>query len=516
MVNTLLRRIHRPLENFLDVATRHYGGSAVLLSLTGFLLLYLSIVLNIAFVEFRGLLHAGIKIDNHIISTVAHVPDLEIKAKQVGYFAAPNWFLFGAVLLPAIIGICLWLRSTMEPTLRDLAHAGMARDSALEPISGDSLVERWRQDRRGAAFIPIVVFLAVFSYAGYDFITSVGPPIWGSILSASNPITGLPTGQLTIHDPVFEYDWSIACLFPGARVVGGCGANLAFDLLAYLIIPGFGVAFIFATIVEAILFIFFAVGSTPSAPATDRDGRPLPQKWELVAMPHEKSDDLCGFKAFEPFFSAILSAALVIMPSLIFVILQNSYLRDPTSSNVFAFIADDLDPTIKSVSSFAHDHDLSRLTTTLLTSSKGTTLVNPNTSLGLVVFLFVVIFALLATYAVLRRSAKAAKDLAYEEAPRLSAELNLPEQEFRNRLDRMRFWPLGWMSLNQTMSIVAFMSFAVYSYRLTLLPVVLGVLFLIIGVTKGLMPNKNSNIKAQALQSRASGRRRARPRHPPD
>lgn len=71
----------------------------------------------------------------------------------------------------------------------------------------------------------------------------------------------------------------------------------------------------------------------------------------------------------------------------------------------------------------------------------------------------------------LRKAAVSSCDVAEDHRAALAAELGASELEIHNRLNKMRFWPLGWMSQNTAIVMIIFMSFSLFSFRLAVLPI---------------------------------------------
>jgi hypothetical protein len=446
------------VEDLLDLASANIMRSWLFVFLAGSALALAAGVLHVGMPQFTGLLKPGLIIAGQAAAGEVQVKGLATGAKQVGFWYAPNWAFYCALILPFIIAFCLKIRAEMEPTLRRMAKHGLVRDAAFARVSEDAFIARWRRQRRIDAIFPMIVFLMVVVFAYWDYWTTVASPI----------LAGVPQSALHLDSPTYEYDWSVSCLFAGNDVVGGCGANLTFDALAYLLSPALGAGLVFAAMIDAALFIAFASGFT------------MGEDWRLTAYPDDADDALCGFKVFEPFFSALLAAALVILPSLILVIVQNNYLRDATSADVFAFLGADWDATVKALLDLLNDHKLSPFLAALTTSRSGPPLTNPDNAFSVFVFIFVVAASLGSSWILLRLYAEAAQDFADDHLPKLAKEIGASRAVLEKRLDAMKFWPLGWMSINDAGAAVFVMGLAILSYRLAFLPIVLAIFLVVI------------------------------------
>lgn len=265
--------------------------------------------------------------------------------------------------------------------------------------------------------------------------------------------------------------------------------NFAFDLLAYTVIGGLGVAFVFYCFVEAAIFMAFACGYTSSQPASGAGGA-LPTEWDVVASPEKEGDRLCGFSAFEPVFTPLLGASLLILPSLVLMILQNTYLRDPAAATLVEFLADDWAATWTAVSTTAKTDPVGAMVTVVRFDPVN--IVNPNIGLGVLTFAFVVAASIGACWSVLRAGARHAQQTALENVDQLSAELDRPDAELRARLNRMEFWPIGWISWQNVATVVLFMAFAIVSYRLAVLPVALALALFLLAFFRRWTPHKPS------------------------
>lgn len=435
-------------DDLQEWASKRAFGVVLALILVGFVLVLAAHAIHIANVPFTGLLADG----RQVVGLGGE--------KQVGYFFAPNWAAFSILVLPFAVGACLRMRAEMEPTLRALADARMVRDEDFAAIQENVLVARWRLDRRTNSFAPFFAFAVALMVVGFDFWSSV-KPTWAGLPAKLPPLTSTD----------LDYDWSIACQMALETRVS-CGANLAFDVVAYLFVLGLGVAFVVGCMIEAAMFIFFVVDRTHSPPAAEGDA-PLPTTWQLAASPAKAEDRLCGFRAFGPFFTWLLIATFLILPSLVVMIFQNTYLRDPAAGSILTFAWEDMKATATVVLGLEAGFDPSAaLQALFISKAVGTRLENLNTLIGVFVFVLVLAGAFLSCWGVLHKGAHDARDNARVNVATLSLETNQLEGVLTERLGKMEVWPVGWIKWHDATVVLFFMALAVFSYRLAFLPIV--------------------------------------------
>jgi hypothetical protein len=449
----------KPLQAF-DAFKGHASKRPVdawfAVTLMGVALAAASYYVGVGIVHFHGQLLNGRSVAGYALE------------KEVGYFAALNWSLGGAVLAPALVACSLSMHAAMEPALRSLAGRSMARTKGgFEIITAEQLVARWKHDRALGLFIPFLSGVLVFAFILMGWVTEVALPSLRGITSPD---------FLTIGSAAEEYDWSIACLMNnGQHVAGGCSGSLAFSLVAYLLIPGLITAYAFSCVIDATRFVAFACGATNSPEVADSKGSPLPADWILVASPAQADDPRCGFGAFEPFLSAFLGTVCFIMLTLFLIITQNAYLRDPNSRNILDFFLQDLSTAASSLGSLQGNHgDIASTFSLLLKSDKGINLFNPKTIFGIFTFFFIVVLSVSAVVTLILRAAARAREAAIDHIAQLSTETGLAEKELYARLIHMKFWPLSWISQNTAIATIVFISLALLSFRLALLPSAIG------------------------------------------
>jgi len=433
------RRILRLSRNFVPVC--------VSIILAGFALLFLSMIIGVDRVSFTGALRQG---------TVPGATG----AKEVGYFFAPNWSLFTIVVFPVIVGFCFKMRGDMDQTLRDLADGGMVRGRDFAPIPADRLIERWHADRRAYAFLLLAAPTLSLAFVVWNWAVTVAAPV----------LHGFPTPIPPIDHNTYSYDWSVASQFQGSGV--GRLPELAFGALAYLAVPAPAAFLALFVMIDAVFFVFFTAGMLRSEAAQGQDGAPLPQDWMLVAAPGDEDDRLCGFKVFSPFFSSMYCAAVAILVGLLLAMIQNAYLRTAAAPDIAAFLGGDWTAAAGALGKAVTGLDPLAALAVLFQGPFGDFVHNILSEVAVFMVLFVVGFCVVACWTVLYKSAQRARDQALAHLPQLAAELQAEAPALKTRLERMRFWPLAWLSLTAASVIMGFLLLSVFSYRLLLLPVV--------------------------------------------
>ncbi|MEN5147397.1 hypothetical protein [Brevundimonas diminuta] len=402
-------------------------------ALAMFLLVLASLPLGVWSTPFNGVLKDGAQVGVEGV-------------KEVGYLFALNWSLYSVAVLPfmAVFAVRVWV--AMPETIQALSAAGMIRDAAFARVPGEAVLERWRKVHRGCFLLFFIIFICVMLFVMTDWWGVVAEPI---LYPAT--LTGV-----TLADPVREFDWSVASLYEGSTV--SKYPLLAFSFVGYVLVAGIATAVAFATCLSGLFFVAFMCGVT----ANRRRG------WTLAAMP-AKEDDRGGFRIFSPFFTAFICLSFTVAVGCLLMVIQNAYLRDPTSPNVFAFMFQD-------GGRLAHIVETSSLTTILqdaadwLFEPAMKVAANPQTGVGILVYAFTALAAVAVSWGLLRSTARVAQAFSLEHSPALAAELGVTNRVARGRLRDMELWPIGWMRLNQLVILVLAMALALLSYRLILAP----------------------------------------------
>jgi hypothetical protein len=446
----------RQIDNFLLQCSRNAIQASLITGAIGAALALASyFVVHVGLVTFHGQLADGRMVTPYNVD------------KQVGYLAALNWSLFGTLFFPMIVAFSLRLRGTMEEGLHALADLKMARTPAMEPLTPQQFLDRWRLDRRRTLYTPFVIASIGMVAVVLSWWSSVADPVLHGIADDS---------LLNIKADSLEYDWSIACILRTGHHIS-CASEFAFGAIAFLLIPCVVTGLAFWTMVDAFLFVAFACGKTPSAAALDNDGEPLPTNWTLVASASDGDERRCGFEAFEGFFSALLFNAFFILLSLFLIFTQNSFLRDPDSKNILSFLGDDFQSMVDTVVHPEKFSNLQNFVFSITHSTKGINLENPKTIYGLLAFLFVVVICFTGILLLLRSAANKSRRTALLKKALLAEELGIEPAVVEQRLARMKYWPLGWMTLNTAVLILTFMCFSLFSFRLAVMPVAIALIW---------------------------------------
>ena len=415
----------------------------------GFAATVLSIPLQFGFVHFTGeLSYQGevLKVDG-FPSTAPLKPGQapHPTAKEVGYVSALNWSLYGAIVLPIILVFCLRVRGAMRSTLTELAANGMLRREDFQRVTPEEALGRWQRYQTGEIVLVSLVGALVIAFALYDWWQVVGAPLL-ELSRIEKP---------ALADPVMEYDWSVSSLFRGANVA--TWPLLVFGLIVYVVIPGLGSAIAFATFIGALHFLALTSGLI-----TPREG----PRWRLAVKP-TPNDKLLGFSTFAPLFSNLVSAAVAIIFGLLIMMVQNNYLRSPGHGDIFSFVigeGKELD-TIRQA-------NVGEVVPKFLAWFMEPSVIvgrNPQVGIGLLVFAFVFAMSLAACWAILRASARTAGAWSLGHAAALAKETGQSRPKVEKEIREMKYWPIGWISLNQLLLLMVFLLAAVFSYRLALL-----------------------------------------------
>ena len=367
----------------------------------------------------------------------------------MGYVFALNWSLYGAIILPIILVFCLRVRGAMRSTLASLANHGLLRtEDDFGRVSQADALNRWQRLQTPEIVLISIVGAAVLGYAVYNWWEVVGGPLLGQ-----SPLPGAP-----LSHPTMEYDWSISSLFPGSEVA--TGPLFAFGLIAYLVIPGLGSVVAFATFISAMHFL--AMTSGLITPKHER-------RWKLAVKP-DANDSLLGFGHFAPLFSNLASAAVAIIFGLLIMMVQNNYLRSAAQPDIFAFLIGDGSQLV----SMFNQSPLKWKDAFLDYFFAPSLLIKRNAEMGvgLLIYAFVFASSFAACWAILRASARSAASWSTANQRVLAVETGRPEAEIEQEIGAMKYWPIGWISLNQLLFLMIFLLAAVFSYRLALIPAV--------------------------------------------
>jgi len=325
----------------------------------------------------------------------------------------------------------------------------MIRDGNFKRVDESALTAAWTRSYKQANAIFFVIFFCVFVFAMWDWWTSVATPI----------LNRRVLNGVVLTDPVFEFDWSIACLYRSSQIA--CGPLLAFGIVAYVLIAGLGTSIAFATCICALFYVTFVCGFA----GNKRRG------WVLVAVPSRDGDHRCGFGNFGRFFTALVGLSIGVVVGSLLMIIQNNYLRDGDSKNVFDFIFGDAATMVASIQGATLSQLLEFSWLKWLFAPASVMLGNPDTGIGILLFTLTAVVVVGMSWGLLRSAAHAARENSLAHVRVLAQESGLSEKTVRRHLQEMDFWPIGWLKLNQLIILMIGSIAAIMSYRLLLLPV---------------------------------------------
>ncbi|WP_375257971.1 hypothetical protein [Citreimonas sp.] len=417
---------------------RYRTGVSVGYMIAGIVLLMAAYILRIHAVEFNGEVAGG------------QIGGLDPETtKQVGYIWAPNWALASIFILPLAIYNLLAARASAESILPLLLERKMIvrRDGAA--TDGKALQEAWRRTAASWSVFTLICLLgvAVFIILA-DFL-----PVVGNWLS-SEPFRATELPGITIADPDYEFDWSIAALYPSEDV--SWQLNYAFSLSVYVLVPIIGAGLIFG------LFIWFASISTFFSVGQ------LRAEGYVVVPDIDSDDERRGFEVFEELFDSLLRAGLMTAAMALCMHYQNVFLRSPSHENILEMLfADSV-----GVAGSALDGDFSPLMSYFTGFDSIVHIENCSISLqtyatALVnMLIFVIIIGLMWRW--LRKLATGGLEYTARHIPVTKRQ--------KAKLLTMQVWPVGWMS-ETLLSLVIVLTLAAM-YYINLLPLLLFVLVL--------------------------------------
>jgi hypothetical protein len=446
---------------------------AVAVVVAGFVLCALSIMIGVFTVTFDGKFRV-----NELATKVIAFDG--IAGKEVGYLAALNWSFYGVLVLPVIVLTGLLAFRNMETTLRGVAARGMIRKSdTLAPVSPEEYLAEWRRTDLAWRTVLIVVAILSGGFIMWDGIKVVTAPIWNPSL--------LSNIQLGHTD--YEYDWSIATLFNNPKLaLGETGtsriAQTFFDILAYMIVPGLSTVFAFVVAVISLRFMAF-VGNRG---ATRRG-------WIIVLDASQKENKLFGWNEFEQFFSCLLYWSLAVLFGLWLMVVQNAYLRADDSPNIVSFLFSDSNSIVGSgwqefLEKLARedgvDKTFGEFTAWLFADPSSVFFANTQWAAAILVYGFVCSFAVFGSWWMLRVTARKSRQTALEHIDKVAPAAGLTAQEFKERVRKMKIWPIGWIDQWPLFGLLIFMFASLVSYRLMLIPIVYAVLFTVSRIFKSI------------------------------
>ena len=431
----LYRRVISALDTLLLKLAFNAQTVAIVYMTLALLLAMVAFLLKLHDVSFDGIVENGTDVPSVIGGLGVGV------SKQVGYIWAPNWGLTSFILLPLAIHNILSARAAAESIIPSLLARDMLQRRDGQPIEPAKIEEQWR-----AASAPwsAVVFLwilvvAVFIILG-DFI-----PVVGKWLLSPEFVKEAVAG-LEINHSEYEFDWSIAALYPSMNV--SASVNYAFSLTAYLFVPVLGAGFMLGC-----FWWFVSVSSFFSFSKLAANS--------YVVVPDVKSrDKRRGFEVFEPIFDHLLRAGLVTTIMALAMHFQNVYLRTPGHENIIELLFKNAVVAASSLLSLNFGEAISYVTSmedVLDMSGKELSLQTYVTAIANLL-VFCIVLGLMWRW--LRK-------LAREGRTHLSRHRDLSSKE-KQKLRTMVIWPVGWMS---AISLTILIGLSILSmYFVNLLP----------------------------------------------
>lgn len=368
--------------------------------------------------------------------------------KEVGYFAALNWSAYGIFVTPFLVwcGLSIW--NDIQESFVRIAEYGLIRDKNFRVVQARALAAHWQRRLRLYRYLFFTLAIAGTIFVMSNWWTAVATPI----LSPAS-IQNVP-----VNNPDFEYDWSISWLYANAHV--GRLPLLLFTFLAYACIPLVSTLLTLETLAVSFVYVTFL----SSWGVRERE-------WNVSASPQsEESRRRGGWEVFAGFYTHLLVFGLLVMAGLWLMITQNTYLRDSGSDNIVNFL---FNVSIKK-------QEVNILNPIELMDFIGLVAnwvigYNPHMYMGLKIDVGIILFGLVCYISIigsiflLRRSAKVSVKFAKRHAKELAEESRLTQREVRERLRKIRFWPIAWMKEIQLQLIMFFFLLSLFYCRAILL-----------------------------------------------
>lgn len=455
----------------------------VLLSIIGFILVVASLMVGNAGVGFDGHLRADAiaRGDARLPAGAPSLATLDVglrlkpgQVKEVGYVAALNWAIYSIVMSPLVLTSGLLAFRNIEPTLVKMAERGMIRKTeTLEAMSAAEYLSHWRRADLVWRIMLILVCVCGIGFLAWDSWSSVNAPI-------VHPET---LAGVTLADPVSEFDWSIACLLNGTKV--NCAAQQTFDIIAYILVPGLSTLIAFSVAIVALRFMAFVANA----------GGPQ-NLWFVSVDASETDDDLLGWRVFEPFFSCLLYWALAVLFGLWLMVVQNTYLRDPTSSTIVEFLLNDSSVIVslgnpdaigKAVfNAGGFDKAVGAALTWLVADPSQKFFANPQEAIAIMLYAFVCAIAVVGAWWLLRVTALKSQLTTRQNLAYFAKAQGVKQRVLHERLQKMKAWPVAWIGQMRLFALMLLLFGSLVSYRLILIPLVLVISYILATVTKGL------------------------------
>ena len=431
------------LGNALDRVVAARPQITLWLLIIGFAMCAISLTANFGIITFTGNLTNG-------LNAFRGSPNGSVAGKQVGYVWALNWSLFSTFIAPAIAWFGIGALEALDRTLKTLCERGMLRDKEFKRLDFEVLQQKWESHLRKSRVMFVFVFLMVFYVIMSD---------WWNVVAG--PILNSGGVSQTVADPVMEFDWSVASLYPGSHV-NSLGL-LIFGFVAYVIFAACVPALVIAATLCVVFFMLFLVS------ARLEDGSQV----HFAAVPTDDgADHHFGFKVFSELFQNFLTMSLLILGGLWLMAVQNVYLRDMSHGDFYSMIVSEYGYLLDVIAKGEFKKIIP-----WFQEPAARFVYNPQVAFAGLLFPMICITSIIGCWLLLREKARQAKAFSKEPAhlKQLADEHGLTPRELKLQLDnKMDVWPVGWVSEQRLLSLMALLGMSMISYRVIAFPIVIG------------------------------------------
>ncbi|MBK1795319.1 hypothetical protein JHL21_12510 [Devosia sp. WQ 349] len=376
-----------------------------------------------------------------------------VSAKEVGYFSAVNWSLFGVVIAPAIVYFGLCTVSAFDSTLYKLCANGILRDGNLDAVQYAHVRRLWEQHASKNRFLFFLIFAMVMTLMLSD---------WWSVVAV--PLLDPAGVTALLSDPSMEYDWSVAALFSGTKV--SLWPLLIFGFVGYVVLAGLVPAIVISVTICTIYYMHFVTNLS----VQNADGSKSVVQFAAVHMKADEADTRFGFSAFSEFFNYFLLMSLLILAGLWLMSVQNVYLRDESSADLYNFIIGE----VRKYHELANGGSAQEFLYWFIRPAERF-YYNSQVAFAFLLTPFVCIIAILGCWFVLRVKAQHARQYSLQHADRIAAEQGIDPDLFRFRLQRdMDVWPVGWITSRRLVTLMLLLFVSLVSYRIIAFPLLFG------------------------------------------
>jgi hypothetical protein len=448
------------LDRFVErlIEHRHVLTGWVVLIAFGFWVV--AFALHVHLVTFSGVLDGP---------TAGHtdafrgLPADHVPSKQVGYLTALNWSLFSTAIAPTIVWFGIGALHALNTTLRNLCERGMVRDKNFDRLTFEFLQDKWERHIRQSRALFICTFLLVIYFVMNDWWSVVGQPILYP-----------QTVTQTMADPVMEFDWSVSSLYPGSGV--SKYPLLVFGFLGYVLFAALVPALVISVTLCTVFYMLFITTA-----------RTAEGQLHLAAVPTAGAKDRhFGFKVFSDLFHNFLLMSLFILGGLWLMSVQNVYLRDPASSNIYSFVVEETKKYKDVVGGKTNIDDF----LTWFFKPGQTLLENPQVAISVLLFPMICFISVVGCWVVLGYKARHAQEFSKANVQKLAAEFKTDAAILEERLsNEMDVWPVGWIKSRNLILLMILMAASMISYRVMAIPLLIGMGVTARSVTKSLFVN---------------------------